>query len=125
MGRPSHNPVRAARRKAELQDKLGSERPICFYCGYAEPVALRRVSRQFLEEHHPLGRKLDSDLTVYLCRNCHALSHENLLDSNVDLRLEADPRLRLAMILRAEAVHFDMLAKAKRQQARMLEGETK
>ena len=121
--RPSHNPARTARRKTELYDKLGSERPVCLYCSYAEPVALRRAPRKFLEAHHLVGRKDDPDLAVFVCRNCHALLHENLLDAEAHLRGEADPVRRVTTMLRAEAVHFEMLASAKRQQAALLEGE--
>lgn len=118
--RPSRNPVRAARRNTELRERLGSERPVCFYCGYAEPVALRRVSRKFLPEHHVLGQNHDPDLTVLVCLNCHAFLHERLTE--VDLQPEPDPVKRVATMLRAEAVHFEMLASTKRQQAALLEG---
>jgi hypothetical protein len=117
----SHNPARAARRKTELRERLGSERPVCMFCGRAEPVLLRRVSRKFLEEHHPLGRNHDPNLTAFACLNCHALAHEGLLDAGVDLRPESDPVKRVATMLRAEAVFFEMLAKTKRQQANWLE----
>ena len=120
--RHPHNPARAARRKAELREKLGVEQPVCFYCGYAEPVALQRVSRKFLADHHQLGRKHDPDSTVLVCRNCHALAHETLLDAGVGLRPEGDPVQRVATMLRAEAVHFEMMAATKRQQAELLEG---
>jgi len=115
------NPVRSARRKTELREKLGSERPVCFYCGFAEPVALRRLSRKFLEKHHLVGRNHDPELTIFVCRNCHALMHERLLDSAVDLESTADPVGRVAMMLRAEAVHFEALARTKRNQAESLE----
>jgi len=121
MALPSHNPARAARRQIELCEKLDSERPVCTYCGCVEPVLLRPVPRKFLEEHHPLGQNHDPDLTVYACRNCHALMHERLLDAAVDLRSESDPIKRVAMMLRAEAVHFEALARTKRQQAALLE----
>jgi len=120
--RPSRNPARAARRKTELHERLGSERPVCIYCGYAEPLALRRVSRKFLVDHHLLGRNHDPDSTAFVCRNCHALAHEKLLDAGVDLQPEPDPVKRVATMLRAEAVHFEMLASTKRQQAALLEG---
>jgi hypothetical protein len=116
-----HNPARAARRKLELREKLGSERPVCIYCGCAEPALLRPLSRKFLEEHHPLGQNHDPDVTAYACRNCHALAHEWLLDAEVDLRPESDPIKRVATMLRAEAVHFEALAQAKRRQAALLE----
>jgi len=120
--RPPQNPVRAARRKTELQEKLGSERPRCMYCGCAEPVVLRRVTRKFLVNHHLLGRNHDPDSELILCQNCHALAHENLLDAEVDLEPESDPVQRVAKMLRIEAVHDEMMADAKRRQAAPLEG---
>lgn len=117
----SHNPARAARRKTELCEGLGSERPVCLFCGCAEPALLRRLSRKFLEEHHPLGQNHDPDVTVYACRNCHALLHERLIDVGVDLQPESDPIKRVTMMLRAEATHFEALAQAKRRQAVLLE----
>jgi hypothetical protein len=117
-----HNPARAARRKTELLEKLGSERPRCMYCGRAEPVALRRVTRKFLVDHHLLGQNHDPDSELILCQNCHAIAHENLLDAEVDLEPESNRVKRVAMMLRAEAVHFEMMASAKRRQADLLEG---
>ena len=120
--RPSRNPARAARRKTELLQRLGAERPVCIYCGYAEPVALRRVSRKYLRKHHVLGRNHDPDLTVFVCLNCHALVHDEMLpEAEVELRRESDPIKRVATMLRAEAVHFEMLASSKRRQAALLE----
>jgi hypothetical protein len=92
------------------------------YCGCAEPVALRRVTRKFLVDHHLLGRNHDPDSQLVLCQNCHALAHENLLDAEVDLEPESNPVKRVAMMLRAEAMHFEMMADAKRRQAALLEG---
>ena len=120
--RPSRNPARAARRKTELHEKLGSERPVCIYCGCAEPVALRPVTRKFLVDHHLFGRNHDPNSTVFACLNCHAMAHERMLDAEVDLEPELDPVKRVATMLRAEAVHFEMLASAKRQQAALIEG---
>ena len=122
---PTRNPVRAARRKTELREKLGAERPACFYCGCPELVALRRVSRKFLREHHVLGRNHDPDLTVLVCLNCHAQLHDQALpDAEIDLQQEPDPGKRVATMLRAEAVHLEMLASSKRRQAALLDGKT-
>jgi hypothetical protein len=117
----SQNPARAARRTRELRDKLDSEQPVCFYCGYAEIAVLRRVSRRLLEKHHLFGRNHDPNLTVHVCLNCHALQHERLLDASVDLRPEANPVKRVITMLRAEAVHHEALAGTKRLQAALLE----
>ena len=117
----SHNPARAARRRTELCERLGSEQPVCFYCGCAEPAVLRRVSRKFLVKHHPVGRNHDPNLIIFICQNCHALAHERLLEAAVNLETATDPVRRVAMMLRAEAVHFEALARTKRNQAELLE----
>ena len=122
MMRRSRNPVRAARRETEVREKLGAERPACIYCGHPELAALRRVSRKYLRAHHVLGRNHDPDLTVLVCLNCHALVHDEMLpDADVDLERESDPIKRVATMLRAEAVHLEMLAESKRRQAVLLE----
>src|SRR5215831_11620366 len=124
--RPAPNPVRSARRKTELRERLGAERPACIYCGHAELAALRRLPRRHLREHHVLGRNHDPDLTAFVCLNCNALVHDELLhDAEVDLKPEPDPIKRVATMLRAEAVHFEMLASSKRRQAALLEGNTR
>ena len=117
----SRNPVRAARRKTELRERLGAERPACAYCGYEELVALRRVSRKLLSEHHVLGRNHDPDSVVFACLNCHAVMHELLSNAGVELQPATDPVIRVATMLRAEAVHLEMTASSKRKQAALLE----
>ena len=119
--RPSRNPARAARRKAELRERLGAERPLCVYCGYGELVALRQFTRKFLPEHHVFGRHHDPDSVVFVCLNCHAVVHELFSDAGVESRPVSDPVTRVATMLRAEAVHFEMLANGKRKQADLLE----
>jgi hypothetical protein len=120
--RTSVNPARTARRKAELRERLGAEGPACAYCGHEEPVALRRISRKLLSEHHVFGRNHDPDSVVVACLNCHAVMHELLSDAGVELQAISDPLMRVATMLRAEAVHLEMLARSKRKQAVLLEG---
>jgi hypothetical protein len=125
IARSCRNPARAARRETEVSEKLGAEGPACIYCGHSELPALRRISRKHLREHHLLGRNHDPDLTVFVCLNCHAMVHDEILpNAGVDLELESDPIKRVAMMLRAEAVHLEMLARSKRRQATLLERET-
>jgi hypothetical protein len=81
------------------------------------------MSRKFLPEHHVCGRNHDPNLVVFACLNCHAVMHELMSDAEVELQPESDPVLRVATMLRAEAVHFEMLAHSKRRQARLLEEE--
>jgi hypothetical protein len=117
----SYNPARAARRETELREKLGTEKAACFYCGYSNPVALRRVSQKSLPEHHVLGRNHDPDLVVIICLNCHAGAHELLANEVVELEPVTNVVKRVATMLRAEAVHLEMLAESKRKQAALLE----
>jgi len=56
-------PIRAARRKAQQQDRLGGHTPICPYCG--------ETAIECLELHHVVGRRLDESLVEVRCRNCH------------------------------------------------------
>jgi hypothetical protein len=45
-----------------------------------------------------------------------------MTDAEVKLRSISDPVMRVATMLRAEAVHLEMLADSKRKQAELLEG---
>jgi hypothetical protein len=54
--------------------------------------------------------------------NCHAVVHELMTDAEVKLRSISDPVMRVATMLRAEAVHLEMWADSKRKQAELLEG---
>lgn len=103
-----NNPARAARRKAEATELLGTNQNRCEYCGNTDPlvVRLRRI-----EDHHLFGRKRDS-LTIPVCLNCHAAAHEGLRDAEVPMTSEKEPTRFARMIFRAFAVHFSLLAKA-------------
>lgn len=76
---------RAIRRERRLQ-RLGSPAPSCVACGLRSVEALLgipavvlppEVRRKLIEHHHPAGRKTESDWTVPVCRNCHALITED------------------------------------------------
>ena len=65
----------------------------CAFCGIRELAALQEVKnlklkkavRRVLEEHHVLGRALDSQLKIFLCRNHHAIAHEALRRAGVPM----------------------------------------
>jgi hypothetical protein len=107
MGMP-HNPVRAARRKAEAVEQLGTEQACCLYCGNTDPLLVRP---RRIVDHHIFGRKRDS-LTVFACLNCHAVAHEHLQDAEVPMTHEKEPTEFARAIFRALAVHFELMAKA-------------
>jgi hypothetical protein len=116
MGLP-HNPARAARRKAEALEQLGTEQPRCIYCGLFDPllVRLRRIPG-----HHPFSRKRDP-LVVPCCLNCHAAAHERLEEAEVPMACEKEPTEFSRAIFRALAVHFELLANACKRFAKKME----
>jgi hypothetical protein len=46
---------------------------------------LLRVRRSLLQRHHVVGAAIDADLTVPLCRNCHAIETAGQLARGADL----------------------------------------
>jgi hypothetical protein len=107
MGLP-HNPARAARRKAEAIEQLGTEQARCIYCGNTDPLVVRP---RRIVDHHVLGRDRDP-LESLVCLNCHAVAHEHLQDADVPMTQEKEPTKFARAIFRAFAVHFELLAKA-------------
>jgi hypothetical protein len=65
------NPIRTDARRARRERTLGPG-AACALCGYANPDGLLRVKCSLLEAHHVCARANDPELTVVLCRNCHA-----------------------------------------------------
>jgi hypothetical protein len=111
------NPVRAARRKVELAEKLGTAEVRCIYCGCTDPMLVRP---QRIQAHHLFGRKRDA-MTAFACMNCHAGAHEGLRDAEVPMTCEKDPRLLARAIFRTLAVHFMLLAEACKRFAKRME----
>jgi hypothetical protein len=103
-----HNPARAARRKAEAVEQLGTEQARCRYCGNTDPLLVRP---RRIVNHHIFGRERDP-LEVPACLNCHAVAHEHLRDAEVPMTQEKEPSKFARAIFRALAVHFELLAKA-------------
>jgi hypothetical protein len=99
--------------------RLGPD-PVCILCGYADPYALIPVRRSWLERHHAVCKQHDGDLIVPLCRNCHAEITELLLQEGVGTRFEPSRIVRVALILRALAVFFEMLGPKLRSWANLL-----
>ena len=104
----AHNPARAARRKAEAIEELGTEQPRCLYCGITDPLLVRP---RRIVNHHIFGEDRDPH-TVLACLNCHAVAHEDLQDAEVLMTHEQQPTKFARAIFRALAVHFELLAKA-------------
>jgi hypothetical protein len=114
-------PIRTARRRTRWLKRSGSDHPTCLYCGCSEIALLRPVTKRFLEAHHVLGESHDPTLTVLLCRNCHYLATENLLQADVSMLPEPDQIKRAVIMLKALSVHHRMLADTHWQLATGLE----
>ncbi|SRR5712692_5051750 len=80
----SYNPFGASGRKYRRRRKLGPDAR-CLGCGASNPTILIRVKRTLFEHHHPLGQAHAPDLTVPLCRNCHAILSAAQVDDGIPL----------------------------------------
>ena len=124
------NPIQTAGRNKRRQERHGGGSSVCMLCGYPDLVALIRVSpewltvhgcqRSLLEKHHLAGRNHDSELTVPLCRNCHAEATEGFLKAGVSMRPEPNPIARVALQLDAQAIFHEDLAASNRRSAELL-----
>jgi hypothetical protein len=77
-------------------------------------VALVRVERSLLEDHHPLGRKHGPGVTMLICRNCHAVETERMRDAGIPLDSDDERSVVevVEIVLRAAAILFRSLAEA-------------
>lgn len=127
-------PIRTARRKAQREERLGSD-SFCFLCGYGCLESLTRVTQQWLEakgftraqlarlleNHHIAGEAHDPSLLVTLCLNCHREITEGLAREGVSMHPEKDLHKLIASVLRGSAVLFEFMAKSYRKWATLLE----
>jgi hypothetical protein len=113
----SHNPIRAARRKAEALAQHEADEVRCLYCGNTDPLVVRP---RRIENHHTFGEDRD-EATVPACLNCHAGAHDALTDAEVPMTCEKEPTKFARAIFRALSVHFTLLAQACRRFAKKME----
>lgn len=111
------NPVRAARRKVELAERLGTDEVRCIYCGCTDPTVVRP---RRIQRHHLFCHKRDP-IKDLACLNCHAVAHERLRDADVPMTQEKDPRMFARAVFRMFAVHFTLLAEACKRFAKRME----
>ncbi len=104
-------PTKTAVRNAKREQRLGRD-AACAFCGLKEPAALLPVTdlavadalrQTLLERHHVLGRAHDSELTIIVCRNCHAIVTESQRCGAVPMRPQANVLDRLIACLRSVA----------------------
>ena len=100
---PPVDPIAAETRRAKRERILGDD-AACVLCGLGTLASLVSVSRNVVEAHHVVGRANDAELTVPLCRNCHAEVTEGYRDAGVPLNRPPTLLHRLVAILRALGV---------------------
>lgn len=84
------NPIRNDARKARRRRKLGPGGP-CMLCGRETLKAFRVINYSVIEEDHIVGKAIDPELTVFLCRGCHDAQGELRRVHGVELRHEPRP----------------------------------
>lgn len=84
----SRNPVAAAQRRYRKTLKLGAD-ACCIGCGLRNPTQLTTAPTSMLDAHHPFGFQHAPDVTVVVCRNCHALYSAGQLDDGVPLQSQS------------------------------------
>ena len=107
----------AARTSKRLR-KFGPN-PTCWRCGYQNPTGLvdpeaptsPKVINIF-EAHHAVGQHHDPELTIAVCRNCHAELTEALRAQGVPMRSQTSLAETLIAVLTALALFFRELADA-------------
>lgn len=121
-----HDPIAADARRERREHDLAPE-AVCCSCGEENRELLRtvrdrQVKTSLLQHHHVAGHANDPDLTIALCRNCHALHTEGQLTVGIALHRDREraPIERLVNVLRGLAVFFRLLAQALESWARTL-----
>lgn len=94
---------------------------------FEKVLAAISLSRRegLLEAHHVFGRKRDWELTVVLCRNCHAEITEDLMRAGIPMVRERDSRRRTAYALLSAAVFFKKYVESLEKLAQNLMGDRK
>ena len=80
----AYDPLGPSARRHRQRQRLGPDAR-CIGCGASDPTVLIQVRRKSFEFHHPLGEAHVPDLTVIVCRNCHAIFSARQVDDGVPL----------------------------------------
>ncbi len=79
-----YDPMNAGRRRHRRRQELGPDAR-CAGCGETDVSAVRKFKRSVLEQHHPFGEAHEPDVTIVLCRTCHAKYTAAQYDDGVPL----------------------------------------
>ena len=102
------DPIKNEARRKRRERRFGPDAR-CILCGHANPSAFVRVTKEFLEAHHVVGRANDEGLLLPLCRNCHAYITEGYRDAGVSMNPPATVLHRLQAALKALGVFLPEL----------------
>lgn len=69
---PEPDPIRADRRRARRDRRVPPD-AACVLCLTSDPEILIEVDRSLLEADHAMTAAVAPGVTVWLCRNCHAI----------------------------------------------------
>lgn len=112
-------------RQERKHQRLGAPDPRCLNCGLLDVEALMAVPaaslpKRVLEQHHLAGRAA-SDVTITLCRNCHAVLTDWQEDWDKRIRRPNTPLERLAAFLQGLADWLWALARGLSEVAARIE----
>jgi hypothetical protein len=93
------DPINNDARRTTRAQKLGAD-AVCVRCGEPQWETLIPGNRSLLEAHHLVGKANDADLTVPLCRNCHAILTEKLRQVGASMNNPLTLLDRIVAILR-------------------------
>src|SRR4029077_13974080 len=103
---PMNRPRREQRRHAELG--AGAQ---CAGCSEPDINVLMK-ERRLLEEHHVLGQSHAPDVTIILCRNCHAKYTAAQYDDGVPLTPQSSHLERFFAVVDGAASTLGVLSRA-------------
>jgi hypothetical protein len=92
--------ARTAARKAK-RSRIFGPNAVCMFCKFDNPVALIAVNRTLLEEHHVHGAAHEDGTRIPVCRNCHALLTEGLLENGTSMKSKRSLLERIVEMCRA------------------------
>lgn len=123
----AYDPMSGARRRQRRRQQLGPDAR-CAQCGETDLDVLAKVGKTALEAHHPLGEAHAPEITMILCRTCHARFTAAQHDDGVQLRPAATVLERLVAVtaatgstLRVMGTGLLVLADRARQEIQKLE----
>jgi len=96
----AYDPMNRARRRQRRRQQLGPDAR-CAQCGETDLDVLVKVGKTALEAHHPLGEAHASDITMILCRSCHAQFTAAQHDDGVPLQPASTVLERLVAVTAA------------------------